>query len=228
MLSMSITSMADDFQPAAMADDFEPAVMADDLKPVASEVFCVIPETDLPTLPFSSRLDLIDYFNAGTDRSTINSFYGDSYIKTLTDDYLCIEISAGSTLQLRVLPMGKKYVIAESYTVGDKYTAEDSNVTFLDVYGDKSAYEHRKFFKEPELKDFFNVPKGSDISLQEILALIPYPTIEYSFSADNTDMVARLTIEKYMNTEDFEVIKKYMVPEIRYKWMNKGTYTKSK
>ncbi len=200
--------------------------MADDTVLTATRIFTTIPETDLPMLPFRPRLDLIDYYNAGSNKEMENIFVGECRIDTLTDNYMKVAVSAGSTLEIRILPMGKKYVAAESYTYGDADMAADTQLTFLNE--EAQPLKLSKFFKEPELKEFFDVPKGSDVTLKEILAMIPYPTIEYSFSADNTDMVARLTIEKYMNTEDFEFIKKYMVPEIRYKWMSKGTYTKSK
>lgn len=193
----------------------------------AYDVFSAIPESELPMLPYRQRLDMVDYFRANSDKQIYNIFSGEATMQVLTDDYIKVATGLSADLQIKVLPAGKKCFAVECYTVGDAYTARDSKLKFLDITdGGYKLYTKKGVFTAPELEDFISVPKDADITLREVLALISYPTIEYSLSTESTDLVARLTVEQFMNIEDYNTVKDYILPEIRYQWSDKGRYIK--
>ena len=97
--------------------------------------------------------------------------------------------------------------------------APDSSIEFFD--SSLRASDLKKYLPTPDLKDFFDIPKGSITSMKEIREMIPFPTVEYSASADDNNLRARLTVGEFMNTDDYNIIRLFLKPEITFVWKDR-------
>lgn len=183
----------------------------------AADYFLRLPVDVLEVLPRSARFDMLEYFKVDSVYKAVNSVEGMSWLTAVTPDFLEVRISDVSTLQLRILPFKKdSHLVMTVYTVGGDGQAADSDVRFFDA--ELNPLERKKFLKELKLKDFFDIPKGSVTTMKEIEQTIPFPTVEYSASAADTSLKAKLTVKEYLNQDDYNVIHLFEKPEIIYVW----------
>ena len=69
-----------------------------------SEIFSAMPDSIIPYLTKNNRLDCID-FKANNMKAVVeNAFGSKSELKTLTDDFLMMQLNETTTLQLKLLP----------------------------------------------------------------------------------------------------------------------------
>ena len=182
----------------------------------AREAFTYLNIPALEILKRTTRLDMLDYWDADSTYKASNAMGGLSWIEACTPDYMKVQLTPVSTLELKMLPTKKNGMVTMAiYTVGSDSQAEDSQITFTDEK--LHPLDAKKFFKQPKLEDFFEIPKGSLTTMKEIREMIPFPTVAYNASPDSNDLTARLTVEKFMNVDDFNIIKLFLKPEITVK-----------
>lgn len=182
----------------------------------AREAFTYLDIPALDLLKRTTRLDMLDYLDADSVYKASNAMGGLSWIEKCTPDYIKVQLTPVSTLELKMLPTKKDGLVTMAvYTVGDESQSEDSQITFTDEK--LHPLDASKFFKAPELKEFFDIPKGSLTSMKEIKEMIPFPTVAYSASPDSNDLTARLTVEKFMNLDDWNIVKLFLKPSISVK-----------
>ena len=94
------------------------------------EVVKQMPDTIVPLLTRNNLLDFPDYIDSQMKAELTNRLMGTSEMLQLTDDYTAIQLSKSSTLQLKLLPQGKKKIIClvRTYTVND--SIGDSQIQF--------------------------------------------------------------------------------------------------
>lgn len=185
----------------------------------AREAFTYLDIPALDLLKRTTRLDMLDYLDADSVYKASNAMGGLSWIEKCTPDYIKVQLTPVSTLELKMLPTKKDGVVTMAvYTVGGESQSEDSQITFTDEK--LHPLDASKFFKAPELKDFFDIPKGSLTSMKEIKEMIPFPTVAYSASPNSNDLTARLTVEKFMNLDDWNIVKLFLKPYISVKLKN--------
>ena len=179
----------------------------------ARDAFTYLNIPALEILKRTTRLDMLDYWDADSTYKASNAMGGLSWIEACTPDYMKVQLTPVSTLELKMLPTKKDGVVTMAvYTVGSDSQAEDSQVTFTDEK--LHPLDAKEFFKQPKLEDFFDIPKGSVTTMKEIREMIPFPTVAYSASPDSNDLTARLTVEKFMNVDDYNIIKLFLRPSI--------------
>lgn len=179
--------------------------------------FVDLPVNVLDILKRSTRLDMLDYYDVDSIYSAPNSMEGYSKLIKVTDSYLSLEITPVSTLQIKILKgkKGNDYVMTV-YTVGDDGQAPDSDVRFFD--SSLNELPRDKFFKLPDLKEFFDIPKGSLTTMKEIEQMVPFPTVEYTVSPDSETMTGKLTVGAYMNVDDYNIVKLFEKPQVNFRW----------
>ena len=105
------------------------------------------------------------------------------------------------------------------YTVGGDSQAPDTDIRFFDT--ELNELPRDKYFKLPQLKDFFDL-KGALTSMKEIERMIPFPTVEYTASADSDRLNAKLTVGEFMNQDDYRIIRVLLRPDgLTYLWDGK-------
>ena len=107
------------------------------------------------------------------------------------------------------------------YSVGGEGQARDTSVDFYDA-STLTPIDGSRYFKAPELKTFFKIPKGSVTTMKEIEEMIPFMTVEYTLTPGSDELSARLTSGEFMNVDDWNVARLFLVPEVKPEW--KGKY----
>ena len=81
-------------------------------------VFVAMPDQYVPQLENAWRKDLIDLYNSGKEAKLKNTMNGFSTLKKLTDDYLLLQVTDRSTVEMKLLPLvNNTYVVCMITTV---------------------------------------------------------------------------------------------------------------
>lgn len=187
---------------------------------IIRETFVNLQAPALEVLKKTTRLDMLDYWDADSIYKATNAQDGKSWIEAFTPTYMKVRVTPVSTYELKLLPLKKGNVIMAIFTVGDELQAEDSEIDFYDLSLQK--LDTGKYFKAPDLSRFFDIPKGSLTSMSEIREMIPFPTVSYSASPDSDTLTGRLTVDKFMDIDNYNIMKIFLKPEITLQW--KGKY----
>lgn len=184
--------------------------------------FVDYPLVMLDLLKRNTRLDMLDYYEADSIYAAPNAMEGLSRLVSVTDDYLKVQLTPVTTLQLKVLKMkNNSDIVVSVYTIGDSGHASDSDLKVFD--SNMNELNPKKYFRIPEVSDFFNVGTEGKKKMKEIEELVPFPTIEYSLSGENGDLSAHLTVGTFMGKEDYDVIHRYEIPGgLLYQWNGTG------
>lgn len=187
----------------------------------ARKVFENINTSALEILPKSTRLDMLDYWDVDSIYKASNVMEGLSWLEKVTSDYLKVVITPVSELEIKILPEKKGNIVMTVYTVGDDVQAQDSKIIFYDE--NLAELPTQKYLEFPQIKDFFEIPKGSTTKMKEIEEMIPFPTIAFSANSDNDNLEARLTVSQYINQDDWNIARLFAKPFITLEW-KKGKY----
>ncbi|MDE6681379.1 MAG: DUF3256 family protein [Muribaculaceae bacterium] len=196
----------------------------------ARRAFVGLPATTLDLLPRDTRLDMLDYFDVDSIYRAPNTMDGRSWLDTVTPDYLKVVMTPVSTLEIKVLPDRKHGdIVMTVYTIGAGSQAADSEVQFYDAA--LRPLDASKLFKPAQLSDFVELSKDRDkgkdkaaaaaespLTMREVETLVPFPTVEYSASPDNTDLIGCLTVGKYMDLESYRRLEPYLTGPVTYRW----------
>lgn len=187
----------------------------------ALRVFADIPLDVLDMLRPSTRLDMIDYYeHADSLWSAPNALGGNSRFLEVADDYLRVEVTSVSTLEVKILPVkNNKKLVMTLYTIETDDGVKDTGVRFFDE-SLNPVFDNR-LIKSPDLTRFFTL-KGSGISEKELRKLIPVVAVWYSTGAGDTPLTAVLTSLEILPQETREKLKPHLIQSLSSSW--KGSY----
>lgn len=180
----------------------------------AREVFTRLPIGVLDLLNRSTRLDMLDYFDADSLWSAPNAMEGVSRLNTVKPDYLSLQVTDVSTLAIRILPTKREPVVMVLYTVGSEEEGPDTEVQFFDA--SLRPLDTGKYLSMPKPGDFLDIPKGTD--RKEIEALLPFPTIEWKVSEDAPLLQGRMTLGSHLPLESADRIRPLLKPWLSWTW----------
>lgn len=187
----------------------------------AIDAFLRLDVNVLELLNKDTREYMISYWEADSIVKVANEFNGMSRLDTVAPGYLKVELTDVSTLQIKILPLKNGGKLAMSvYTIGGRNEAPDSEIRFFS-YPALEPLETSKYFKAPELKSYFSIPKGCTTNMKEIQEMIPFPTYLFTAAADNDSLTGKLTIGDYINRDDYNILKIFLNPEVKYLWDGK-------
>lgn len=185
----------------------------------SAQVFVRLPSDLLELIHPSTRQDMADYYMmADSVWEAPNKLGGVSKILEMKEDYLKVQVTDVSTLEICMLHTKKNDLAAVAYTIDGG--AADSEL-YLFSFDDMQPLSTKKYFEAPELKDFFDLPKGSITKMDEIEQMVGFTTMEYRFDKDNHLLRAYLTIDKHINQDDYNIIKLFIRDEVVYEWNGK-------
>lgn len=191
----------------------------------ASEAFVRMPAQTLDILTTSQRRDLLDWFKADSVKDVRNAMEGTSRLAPpLSDRYLQVQVTPVTRLTIAVLPARKSPLVMSLYTIGDSLQAADTEIRFYDP--SLRELKRDKFIKTVSTDDFFDfdkavVPGAEKLSGKErkkLIALVPFPTVEYTVAPDCRTMTARITVGEFLGEEVMKRIKPYLRRERTYTW----------
>lgn len=183
----------------------------------AKEAFLRLEGDELQLIPESTRRDMVLCYEAKQKYTPLNALRDYCELKELTDNYAAVTVSKVSSVQIAVLPAGKKQIVAVIYTVNDG-NSPDSELRLYDEA--LRPLPVNKYFREPQLEMF--MAKGKEA--QQAQALVPFLLVSYKFnlSGHTPALEATLNIKGSMNVEDFDRISPYLTRKtLVYDWNGK-------
>lgn len=174
-------------------------------------LFIEAPDSVFLLLPRNARADCVDFADAGMVYPVTNLLNGKSVLKELDDDYLLLQSTASSTVEMKLLPYGESFLICVVKSVFAE--AADSRISFFD--NTWRRVDAGKIFTAPEIKDFI-VDKECRLLDKCDIYLVSLKLD----AADNT-LVAEYTMPDYMSSEDASEVRP-LLRKIVYRWNGVG------
>ena len=180
-------------------------------------VFTAMPDQLVPQLENAWRKDLIDLFRAGKEARLKNRMNGTSVLQRLTDDYLSLQVTGSSTIEMKLLPLiNNTFVICMVTTV--EGPAPDSRVAFYTTQWE--PLEATDLFT-PVAADWF-IREGADRSdpaFQDAVARLDMNLVKYSLDPDSQTLTATYTTPLYLSAEERDSVMPFLKTAPRqYTW----------
>jgi hypothetical protein len=163
------------------------------------EFFIKMPEGIVVQLEEAWRKDLVDLYKSGKAATLENTMQGRSSLLKLTDNYLLLQSTECSTVEMKLLPLvNNTYIICMITTVSapvadsrvDFYTTDWTALPAGELYTPVTADRYRKDDVD-QLSTAF-----SDAN-----ALLDVFLVKYSLDAENNTLTAEYTTPLYLDGE---------------------------
>ncbi len=183
-------------------------IQAQDLR----TLFIEMPDTLQPLLTNNDRRDMIDFWDARMSTPVVNRLDGKSRITELTNDFLSVELSRSSSMQIKMLNnVAGDTLLCIVNTVGAE--AYDSRIHF---YNSRWERVDGSKFTMPSIADFF-LPSDS---VGKALEVSDIYLVKLSLKADNDSLKAEYTMPLYMSRSDSARVASQLRP-LFYRWTGK-------
>ncbi len=164
-------------------------------------IFINMPDSIEPLLTKVNKEDCVDFLDSGMKAVVKNRFDRSAELKVLTSDYLQMQLSDVSTLELKLLPLKDSVrIICMVKTVCA--SACDSDVRFFDTKWNE--LDASDFLKYP-IEDVFFLPLDSlTDDVQELRAKADICLMKASLSADDSSLTWEYTTPLTLHKDDRE------------------------
>ena len=172
-------------------------------------LFISMPDQNIPQLENAWRKDLVDLYKSGKDATLKNTMNGSSSLKKLTSDYLLLQATERSSIEMKLLPLvNNTNVICMIRTVNGPVA--DSQIEFFTTEWQPLAISD---LFTPVDADWFikdDTDKNSN-AFQDAASRLDMDLIQYTLSPDNLTLTATYTTPLYLSKED----RKAVIPFIK-------------
>jgi len=176
-----------------------------------------MPDKYIPQLEDAWRKDLVDLYNNGEEAKLQNMLRGFSVLKKLTPDYLLLQTTERSTIEMKLFPLvNNTHVVCVVTTVDgpvpdseiEFYSTDWEPLTTSDLFTPSPS---SWFIKEDINKE--------DYRYIDAISKLDIELIKYQLSPDSLTLSATLTTPQYLSKEDQKNISLYIKPEPKiYTW----------
>ena len=173
-------------------------------------LFLDAPDEVLLLLPRNARADCIDLADAAMAYPVSNLLGGKSTLKILTDNYLLLQTTGASTMEMKVLPRGDSFVICVIKSVSAEAT--DSRIAFYSNNWKK--LDTSLFFSSPSIKDFFTSIDEKTLDICDMYL------VSLKLAETENSIVAEYTMPDYMNSDEASKVRQ-LLKKIVYRWDGK-------
>jgi hypothetical protein len=182
-----------------------------------ADIFIKMPDEMIIQLEEAWRKDLIDLYKSGKTASLKNTMRGRSVLKKLTDDYLFLETTERSTVEMKLLPLiNDTHIICVVLTV--YAPVADSRVEFYTTEWKKIP--DKNLFM-PVNGAWFLIENADTASVKymEARSLSDFDLIKYSLNEKDLTMTAEYTYPEYLSDEDRKKMQPFLKTEHKvYEW----------
>lgn len=173
-----------------------------------AEVFVSMPDEYVPQLEDAWRKDLVDLYNSGENAQLKNNMNGTSRLVKFTKDYLLLESTERTTLELKLLPLvNNTFVICKIITV--KAPVADSRIAFfspdwkpLNASDLLEPVTARWFIREDADKE--------SMAFQESTSRLDMDLFEYKLSPDDYTLTQIYTTPQYTDKETQKKLRPFL------------------
>ncbi len=183
-------------------------------------LFTAMPDELLPQLASATRKNLVEQFKGSKEATAQNTMNGDVKLEALTDNFLQLQVSEVSQIQIKLLPLiNNSYIICMVNTV--KGPTADSRIDFYTT--DWKPIEASSLFTPVKGDAFIKPANGDNFKRDEALTKIDIDLIEYSLKADDTTLTVTYRTPDYLSQEDRDAVMPFIKEPIVMKW-NKNRF----
>ena len=179
-----------------------------------ADLFIKMPDGLIVHLEEAWRKDLVDLYKAGKPAQLDNTMQGKSTLLKLTDQYLKLQSTERSVVELRLLPLvNNTFIICMVITVYGPVA--DSRVSFYSTEWQPLTTDE---IFTPITADWF---RKADLDPQSIaeLARLDICLIKYSLSDEDATLTAEYTSPQYLDNDNQQVMKKLLKTEHKkFEW----------
>ncbi len=189
------------------------SVAAQDMK----KVFIAMPDTLTPLLTKVNKEDCIDFLASNMKAEIKNRFDKSSEMKVLTEDYLQMQMTENSTLEMKLLPLNDSVkIVCMVKTVCS--SACDSEIRFYDTSW-KKEFPKSDYLQLPAPQTFYLPTDTVSSEVELIKRKADMHVMKAVLSKDDSSLSFIYTTPDYLNQEDREKLSPYLRKEaVVYRW----------
>ena len=189
------------------------SAFAQDMK----SVFVSMPDSIAPLLTKVNKEDCVDFLAYNMKAEVKNRFGGATELKVLTDDYLFLQTTANSSMEMKLLPINDSTkVVCVIKTVCS--SACDSEVHFYSSDW-KQKLITTDYMSKPEGDVFFLPVDSADEEYALIRKEANVHLMKVSLSKEDVSLTFIYTTPDYLNKENKEKLEPYLRKEpVVLKW----------
>lgn len=181
-----------------------------------------MPDSVMPLLTKNNRLDFIDFYDAKMEAVATNRMEGKSRMDVLTDDFIRINYTKTTDVEMKLLPLNDTTDILCMVTTV-KASVNDSRIAFFDAQW--QPLDATTYINEPRMEDFRSTMQGDSAAWAWSKLDIFFRT--YHLSAEETGLKCVLTTTDYLSEEDRAEVAPYLrQAPITYLW-NDGKFARN-
>lgn len=189
------------------------SVAAQDMK----KVFIAMPDSLTPLLTKVNKEDCIDFLASNMKAEIKNRFDKSSEMKALTEDYLQMQMTENSTLEMKLLPLNDSVkIVCMVKTVCS--SACDSEIRFYDISW-KKEFPKSDYLQLPAPQTFYLPTDTVSSEVELIKKKADMHVMKAVLSKDDSSLSFIYTTPDYLNQEDREKLSQYLRKEaVVYRW----------
>lgn len=190
------------------------ALQAQDIK----SLYIAIPDSLSPLLTKVNRQDFGDFLQSGMKAEVQNRFGKKSEMVKLTDDYLDIQLTSVSRMEMKLLPVNdstRVICMAKTY----RGPVSDTEITFYST--EWKQLNTSDFIQLPCEDDFFITPTSPEKrdSLERLKVQADMRLVKADLSEKEQTLSFSYTVPDYMEKKFAESLRVYLRKEpLRYEW----------
>ncbi|MDL2256067.1 DUF3256 family protein [Parabacteroides sp. OttesenSCG-928-K15] len=181
-------------------------------------LFVNMPDQQIPQLETAWRKDLVELFQKGKESRVQNLMGGYTQMKNLTADYMLLQLTDRTTVEMKLLPLvNNTPVICMITTVYGP--APDSRVAFYSP--DWQQLDAAEFFT-PASTSWFLKEKETEsdgVAYYEAVTRLDMDLIHYELNPDSLLLTATYATPQYLSKEERDRVLPYLKEEPKvYTW----------
>ena len=181
-----------------------------------SQWFASMPDSVMSLLTRNNRLDLIDFNLCNMEAIVTNRMDGKSRMSILADDYLHINYTASTDVEMKLLAINDSTDVICVVTTANG-VIKDSRICFYDE--EWNSLDVNLFFIKPTLKDFYpiEINKIAETALDKVDIFF----CTYHLAVDSSVLKCRLSSIDYLFLDDKDSIMSHLEGQslITYSWL---------
>ena len=178
-------------------------------------LFVAMPDSVLPLLTKTNRMDCVDFLDSNMKAEVKNRFNKTSELKVLTKDYLELQLTSQSSVEMKLLPVNDSVkVVCMVHTVCGPVC--DSEITFYDTQW--KQLPSKNFITLPEVDRFYYLNTNEE-SYATVRKAADMYLMKANLSSEASTLTFIYTTPDYLSKEDREKLELYLRKEpIVYQW----------
>ena len=175
------------------------------------EAFVNAPRQVITAIDSITRLDMLDYYDSGSEGASRNAFGGEARVKLLNDELITVGTTKSSDVTIALLPAGRDTMLLVVNTLA--LPAPDSYATVYNRDWQPVA-PSRQLPGHNDLNLW--IDGSTKAPMQDIENAIPFIPAIYTYS-DGTLTVSH-SLRRLLNDNDYDLVKPYLRQSVGYRW----------